>query len=207
MRRRAGIVVLMWLTACGPEARGESPEERPWMTGVWSAVLLTEENTDREFGLINDPGNPLKYEIFGDGTYEITSADYDTPSGRIAGYETRSGTWELVAEHEIIITSLTSSGEVAKSRWKPVTGERGCDALSSSWIHDSGDGEPFYFYRGAVCTFQPSLSCPVDALPWDSCRNWIYTWCEDQGTNEPWREDDWSPNRYCHLPGYEEEED
>jgi hypothetical protein len=172
------------------------------MTGIWSSVLMTEENTGpvSDGGFDSDPGHPTRYEIFEDGTYEVFEL---VGPGE---YGTFESTWELVGEGEVLAQLVDRPGVVEALRWEPGTGERGCDTIAQTGITETGEGEPFNFYRGAVCSLQPQ-PCPDGAIPPDNCYHWIYTWCEGQGTNEPWREDLYNYNRYCHLPGYEEAEE
>lgn len=194
------MVVVTWLAACGPEANDESPEDPTWMTGIWSAVLMTEENSGATFdgGFDRDPGHPTWYEIFEDGTYETFEL---VGPGE---YGTFASTWEWVAEDEIIAKLPEPSEAVLGVRWQPSTGERGCDAIVATTLGKTTEGEPRNLYRGAICSRQPQ-PCPNGAIPGDSCFYWYYSWCEHQGTNEPWRE--FGHNKYCHLPGYDEEED
>jgi hypothetical protein len=198
--------MVAWLAACGPRRGDEAPEDQLWMTGIWSNVLRTEENTGpvSDGGFDSDPGHPARYEIFEDGRYELFRL---VSPGE---YGTFGSTWEMVGEGEVFAEPtepLSSTEESLRGyRWEPGTGERGCDTIVHTAVTETGERKPFNLYRGAVCSLQPQ-PCPQDAYPWDSCWHWIYAWCGEQGTNEPWREEKIGPDRYCHLPGYEEEGD
>lgn len=200
-------MIVALLGACGPEAQ-DVPEIQPWMSGIWSGALMTEYEMSwgPDGGLgENNRSQPERFEIFGDGTYEVFTLVMNPDVFPSTYYDTFASTWEVVDDNEIRADRHDESPDSTLAyRWELGTGERGCDTIVVTILEEEGEDGSFNLYRGAICTVQQE-PCPPDATPPHNCFYYHYTWCEDQGTNELWMDRD-GEDAYCHVPGYEADE-